>query len=824
MARIYIHLDTFSYYEELNFNVNSMPRALICFFILFCIFSQTSPAALPTKRATIDSLHKAAIIHRRHAEADSIRQHVVPIVFSLGYADSLLLQIEHLHTTLNNITNEAKYGFKTKQVRLDLVQMQAAIQIINESLGRDSMIMNLNNLQMFRGLLSDMAVKLESWRGLLYNDNKDLSRMSAEMNAFVQDSFTQKVAADTAFANLHLEEMIILNDRWNEAQRITNNNLKRLSALQASVSTSYFDVTELQNKINNELTSSFKRTLAQEYNYIWKTQNPYTFNEVISYTEESFMERMSSLKYYLTLNTSAWFSILIIGIIFFIWVFRNFRKIEKCTTAENVNDLKFTYILPIPILSTLIFMLNIAPFYGFDQPAIYVEILHLLILVPLTIIFMRLWPRELFFYWCILVALCVLTSIMNAIITPGWPLRFFLLGLNVASVLLGLSFISRYRKTPLLGHVVTAVAILYVVMNAFAVFSNVFGRLTLTKVLTSAAIIGFTQIIGLFILVPILTEAFYIQMKSRRISSSMPLKFNYESIESGLYQLLAIGAVFCWSVTLTTNLEIYNTILTYLDKLLNTPRIVGSTSFSIGNILTFVLILYIVSVLQKYIGYFFGETEEDFVGDLDKKESRLVIFRLIIIMVGFFLAVVASGLPVDKVTVVLGALGVGIGLGLQNIVYNLMSGVILIFEKPMQIGDYIEVADKKGRVQNIGIRASKLVTSDGSEVIVPNGDILSSHMVNWTRSNNNRRAQLVIVIEPSSELETAKSTILDTLKANHFVIQERPVEILLDNFTEKSVELTINVWINSIYKEHEFKSEMLSAIYMRLAEKNIKIV
>jgi potassium efflux system protein len=275
---------------------------------------------------------------------------------------------------------------------------------------------------------------------------------------------------------------------------------------------------------------------------------------------------------------------------------------------------------------------------------------------------------------------------------------------------------------------------------------------------------------------------------------------------------------------LATDLELYNPIVSFLDTLLNTPRIVGSTAFSIGNILTFLFILYVVSILQKYLGYFFGETEDDFLGDLDKKESRVVIFRLIIIMVGFFLAVVASGLPVDKVTVVLGALGVGIGLGLQNIVYNLVSGVILIFEKPMQIGDYIEVADKKGRVENIGIRASKLVTADGSEVIVPNGDILSSHMVNWTRGNNNRRSQLSIEIEPASELPKAKEIILAELKTNHYVIQGRPVEILLNNLNEKSVEISINVWINSIYKEEEFKSELRSILYSRLAEKEIKII
>ena len=103
----------------------------------------------------------------------------------------------------------------------------------------------------------------------------------------------------------------------------------------------------------------------------------------------------------------------------------------------------------------------------------------------------------------------------------------------------------------------------------------------------------------------------------------------------------------------------------------------------------------------------------------------------------------------------------------------------------MQVGDYIEVADKQGRVQNIGIRSSKLVTSDGSEVIVPNGDILSSHMVNWTRSNNNRRAQLSISIEPASELPNAKEIILAELKHSPHVIQERPVEILVNNLSEK---------------------------------------
>ena len=799
-----------------------MSKVLISFFIVFAAFFHSTAFGKISKRVEADSLHRAAIIHKRHAQADSIKQRVVPLVFSLEYTDSLLMQIEHLHTTLNNITNESKYGFKTLQIETDLKKMQSAIQIIRQSLGRDSTVLNINNLHMFRGLMKDMQEKLHNWRDILSQDNKDLTSMTAEMNAFVQDSLTQKVAADTAFANRHLDEMIILNERWSEAQTMTNANLMRIGDLQAAVSNSYFDVDELQNLVGNQLTGTVTKTFGKEYNYLWNIRNPSSMEDVIAYTIQSFKERMSILKYYLTLNIEDWLTIVLMGLVYFFWVFRNFKKIKAI--AENKDDLTFQYILPLPLISTFIFVLNIAPFYNFDQPAIYIEILHLLILIPLSILFWRIWSKDLLLLWGGFVVLSILTFIMNAIITPGWPLRFFLLGLNLVSVLVGFRFLFTYRKTQPLGIIVKWVGILYIVMNVIAILSNAAGRLTLAKILTSAGIIAITQIIGLFILVPILTEAFYIQMKSRRLSGGMTQKFNYDEIQKSLYGLLAIGAVTFWLITLATNLEIYTYILSILDMVLNTHRKVGSTSFTIGNILSFIFILYIVSILQKYVGYFFGETDEDFIGDLDKKESKLVIFRLIIIMAGFFIAVVASGLPVDKVTVVLGALGVGIGLGLQNIVYNLVSGVILIFEKPMQIGDYIEVSDKKGRVQNIGIRSSKLVTADGSEVIVPNGDILSSHMVNWTRSNNNRRCQLSIVIEPSSESQTAKDIILEELRRNHFVIQERPVEILLNNFSEKSVELSINAWINSIYKEQEFKSEILSTIYTRLSEKGIKIV
>jgi potassium efflux system protein len=125
--------------------------------------------------------------------------------------------------------------------------------------------------------------------------------------------------------------------------------------------------------------------------------------------------------------------------------------------------------------------------------------------------------------------------------------------------------------------------------------------------------------------------------------------------------------------------------------------------------------------------------------------------------IGFLLAVTASGFPLDKITIIISAFGIGIGFGLQNIVNNLVSGLILAFEKPIQIGDIIEVDNRSGTIMEIGIRSSKIATSDGAEVIIPNGDLISHHVINWTLSNNNRRIELIIGVAYGSDIEKVKT-------------------------------------------------------------------
>ena len=121
--------------------------------------------------------------------------------------------------------------------------------------------------------------------------------------------------------------------------------------------------------------------------------------------------------------------------------------------------------------------------------------------------------------------------------------------------------------------------------------------------------------------------------------------------------------------------------------------------------------------------------------------------------IGVLLAASAAGLSATQLTVVFGALGVGIGFGLQTVVNNFVSGLILMFERPVKVGDRVETAGRAGIVSRIGIRASMIRTFDGAEVVVPNSDLVSKEVVNWTLSDEERRGEILVGVAYGSEVK-----------------------------------------------------------------------
>jgi potassium efflux system protein len=194
-----------------------------------------------------------------------------------------------------------------------------------------------------------------------------------------------------------------------------------------------------------------------------------------------------------------------------------------------------------------------------------------------------------------------------------------------------------------------------------------------------------------------------------------------------------------------------------------------------------------------------------------------------LVTLGVVLAVTAAGLPTDSLTVIIGAFGVGIGFGLQNIFNNLVSGLILLFERPIQLGDTIEVGTLMGNVRSIGIRSSNVRTFDGAEIIVPNGNLISNNVINWTLSDERKRIELLIGVSYSSDPHKVKEILLNIIE-NHPDIESDPTpNVLFKELGDSSLNFRMLFWTREYDQWIRIKSDVLFQVFDDLKAAGIEI-
>lgn len=751
----------------------------------------------------------------------------LPIIPQPGIpVDSIIARLEKGHTALNDISNRTRRGFSTWQIEDRLPEVQSYVRTIRTNLRIYSKVNDMKNMLMFQVLLEDMQTRLKTWRETLSGYEKQLSDMNGQLISLARDSLLV-LPTDSNYRAVYFNSLKDLRQQWIRASESTNENLTRINKLQAAVSDGFFETAELTNVVNERIREFNAKITGKETDYIWSIpKSAGTDEHLDALVARSYEGQRDMLAYYFNRSAGTWMYMLVIGAGFFFWIYRSFSIIDKHGKRELVQqELKLKYLRSLPFFSTLVVVFNFAPLFDLRPPAVYVELMQFVLLLALTALFFRSWPRQLFRNWLAIVALYLLVIVTrSSIIDPGIGFRVWLLVLNGVSVLFGFLFLFRIRQVLALTGFVKQVSILYIILNSLALICNILGRMSLAKIFTTASIYGLTQAIGLFTMVQIINEAFALQVMSGKLSEGIASRFNYKKLEIGLHRFLGVIAVVAWLIIFTNNIYVYNTVYEVIANFLTTERSIGSTTFTWGNIVLFFIVLYLSSIQRKYIGYFFGETDDEIGGTINQTNSRLVMIRLFMLIGGFLFAIVASGIGLDKVTVIVGALGVGIGLGLQNIVNNLVSGIILIFDKPFQIGDFIEITNKKGRVKNIGIRSSRLLTTEGSEVIIPNGDLLSGQVINWTINHKAKRIELTLKADAEHDLNTLKTIIREEISKHPNAVKRQKPEIFLSTITNDAIELKVRVWISSVNREDQFRSEVLLNIYRRFKEAGIKMM
>jgi small-conductance mechanosensitive channel len=503
------------------------------------------------------------------------------------------------------------------------------------------------------------------------------------------------------------------------------------------------------------------------------------------------------------------------------YISRNLKYLKENGHAERLSLFNFKYLNRGVIIPVAVIGLNIAVVGNLYAPALFIEFLHLILLGLLTILFKNQWSGVSMRNWLLLLGLFFILCFLDLFIGVGLFQRCCFIVINVFGIRYGLVQIKSLKEQLYIKAFFKWATILFIGLNVLSILHNIFGRVSISNMLSLTAFISLTQIVALSVLLKIILEIIILQIYTTRIKAGIEKVFDHEHLSETLKKPFIIIISYMWLVVIASDLNIWESLRTSFGSLLSHPNTIGSITFTLGNIVLFFIIIWVAHLLQKYVAYFFGEIDDENEENVNKRQhSKLLITRLVVLISGYLLAVAASGMPLDKLSILLGALGVGVGLGLQNVVNNFVSGIILIFDKPIQIGDVIDISSESGRVKSMGLRTTKINAPNGAEIIIPNGNLLSQNITNWTYTDNLKLVEISIEITGETTPEAINETISKSLESLPLVNNSKPSQIYYTSISEGKYKIQIKFWC-SIYKTEETVSGARQALFSNFKAKGL---
>lgn len=233
------------------------------------------------------------------------------------------------------------------------------------------------------------------------------------------------------------------------------------------------------------------------------------------------------------------------------------------------------------------------------------------------------------------------------------------------------------------------------------------------------------------------------------------------------------------------------------------------------------LLIFIAKHSSKFL------EEKVLIKRIPEKGTRVAlvtIFKYTFLCIGFVFILNIIGFNLSSLGWLLGALGVGIGFGLQNITNNFISGIIILFERPVKVGDRIEVAHIKGDVIEISIRSTTIVTNDNISVIVPNSELINSNVINWSHNDKKVRFRFPIGISYNEDPEKIKKIVLEIAKENEGVLKHPAPDFWFVEYGDNSLNFELVVWTSKyVQRPVVLKSQLYYKIFAEFTRHNVEI-
>jgi small-conductance mechanosensitive channel len=295
-------------------------------------------------------------------------------------------------------------------------------------------------------------------------------------------------------------------------------------------------------------------------------------------------------------------------------------------------------------------------------------------------------------------------------------------------------------------------------------------------------------------------------------------------VERSVLRVMAWGIALAWIWVALGAFGLRDSAVAVFRASLAAGITFGEVSVTLGAVVAFGVTLYVAILLSRFIRFVL-EVDVYPRLSLDRgiPHALSATIHYLALLIGFYLALAAAGIDLSRLTLIIGALGVGIGFGLQNVVNNFVSGLILLFERPVQIGDAVEVGSVFGEVKRIGIRSSTVRSYQGAEVIVPNADLISNQVTNWTLSDRRRRVEIKVGVAYGSDAKKVREVLLGVAERQSGLLTQPAPQALFRRFDDSALAFELRVWIVDFDRWLAIENELNCAVASALTDAGIQI-
>jgi len=420
----------------------------------------------------------------------------------------------------------------------------------------------------------------------------------------------------------------------------------------------------------------------------------------------------------------------------------------------------------------------------------------------------------------VIVGLYVLTR--NVFLPQSGMERFGLFLVAVATLGGAAWFLRPGGATDLLertgfGRIVINAARLGFLLATLSFVADFFGYVQAAHHFTRSIVVGIYFGLYIYLGVQIVNGAFSAFVATRFAQRTHVIRNHTREISRKTARLANLAGGLYWSYLCLEMLGIFGPISDTVETVMTQPLGIREVTVSLIDIVVFIVTLWVSVKISQIIR---ALLDEDIMGRMDVSRglssavSSLTFYALVAF--GFLLAFSAAGLPLDRLVLVTGALSIGIGFGLQDVVKNFISGLILMLERPVKVGDTIDFGSQSGEIQKIGIRSSVVLGFEGNEVIVPNSHLVANEVTNWTMKNSSRRIDVDLTIDYESNNREVFEILMGVARDFEGIAADPAPKVLLTSFNEHGMAFSLRCWITDRDDMLGKKSELSAMAHERL--------